>query len=47
MALSERGYGTRHDIENMAIDKFILTIHYQNYLEKYRQALHELNTKEK
>lgn len=47
MALSERGYGTRQDIENMQIDKFLLTIHYQNYLEKYRTALQELNTKEK
>ena len=43
MRLEKAGY---YDVENMASDKFINRIHYENFLTEYQEAVRALNKKD-
>jgi hypothetical protein len=45
MRLSRQGYGDLNTMHNMAVDRFINLIHYENYLSKYDVVFRELNKK--
>lgn len=42
-----RKYGSINEIENLPADKFMDLIHYENYLNKYKESYRQLNKKVK
>lgn len=43
MRLAKEGYGTITEIKNLDIGTFINLIHYDNFINKYKDELQELN----
>lgn len=45
MRLSNKGYGSYEDIQNMEVDRFFKLIHYENFKAEYQENFRLLNTK--